>query len=327
MRDRVLEQGWWDRLGEVAGAWQQRGVRAHYGETWALFTGGAQRDRPTALLGLMESAGEQFALAAAAIVEAKLWQLHREACAAPSPDDHPAIARAVGDEMAQRAAAESAMFSLLAVGHAIANVIARALTFTPGTHATARTVWKLKDDHVPFEPWSEDRRAWLSLNPPEVDRLVLLADAAPEQSVRRAMPLVASAIVDSPWTQLKDVRDTSWHRSRRRTLGMAGAPGQSLWLHEDGKWVLSVGARSGEHTPDAAAFADPAQSATALTDLVLEVALTMAEQMQRFGDLLDQLYAEHRQPTVEQADPEAAGWSREISEVLGDSEPPPSERA
>ncbi len=127
----LRQQNWWTETSRVASDWQAMSVFADF---WELaLVPKVQPGRSNELVGLIASGGEQLGLAVAAIIEAELWSVFRR----DNPPDLRTVEGRVVDaahEMAQRAMADMAMHYLLAIGHTVVNVTARALALDSRLH-------------------------------------------------------------------------------------------------------------------------------------------------------------------------------------------------
>src|SRR6266487_544464 len=107
-----------------------------WADFWELLAPKVQHGRGHELAGLIADGGERLALALAAVTEAELWSIYRQDVPSEIRQLDEMMKRAVkaGNEMAHRAMAELAAYYLLATGHVLANVTARALALDSELH-------------------------------------------------------------------------------------------------------------------------------------------------------------------------------------------------
>ena len=154
--------------------------------------------------------------------------------------------------MAQRALAELESYYVIGVGHALANLTARALALDPDLKQYLASE---KGIQTTFTPLSGARGDWLSMNSKVARALQKVAAKSKMQSfVHLANPAAQVASSDE-WRALDEVRGEHFHRWRSQSIGMSGAPKSSPWSPGPGTMSMSVGAGRllGQNPQDATA--------------------------------------------------------------------------
>ena len=128
------------------------------------------------------------------------------------------------NEMAHRAMAELASYYLLATGHIVANVAARALALDSQLHA------KLLDLLGSWYPvGSSERDDWLSLNKETVRRLRRVARQATTPAAQNLAEPPTALLVSTAWQDLDQLGGAHYHRCRPQSAGIDGVPLTSPW--------------------------------------------------------------------------------------------------
>jgi hypothetical protein len=266
----ALQQEEWSKTAmQVASDWQ---VFGDLNEWWELATAPAY-GRASELVGLIASAGEQFALARAALVETELWRAFRKA----NPVDATDRGRGCGAgfEMGHRAMAEQAAYYLLGTGHGLVNVTGRALAFDSELHPPL-----LRRLGTCFPVRSADRKDWVSLNADTTRRLRRVARESGRPPLR-AVAGPVSKIINDDWKELDRRRGGHYHRRRPQSAGVDGVPFASPWVESGAVWTLDFGGR--EYTDGDGL----AHDTSALARRVLaQLAGTMETLLQRVQDVL-----------------------------------------
>jgi hypothetical protein len=214
---------WWATARQVAFEWQSISVWADF---WELAAPRVQHGRGHELAGCIADGGERLALALAAVTEAELWRIYRRDLP-PEVRDLDGIKRRSVDaanEMAHRAMAESATYYLLATGHTVVNVAARALALDSQLHAVLLDVlgsW--------YPVGSSERDDWLSLNKDTVRRLRRAAKQAKIPAAQDLAIPPTDLLMSQAWQELDQLRGAHYHRRRPQSAGIAGVPLASPW--------------------------------------------------------------------------------------------------
>jgi hypothetical protein len=235
--------------------WQQSAGNAVFWEMGAA-TRGASEAMVYGLAGLMASAGEQLGLAHAAGVEVDLWDGIRDA-SDPDPEH----------EMCMRAMAESQMLFVIGTAHTVANVAVRALALRPKLREELARMLKYTSTSPSFDPFSDARADWVSLNAATCQALQAAAEADHvEEVVQLVAPVVAFG-TGSTWDALQDRRGQDFHRWRPQTHGIEGVPRASPWERDGSSKRLNGGSI---HYEEARGLADQVArvARTAMLDLV-----------------------------------------------------------
>lgn len=218
----------------------------------------------------MSTAGLQLSLALANLVEASLWQDIRRL---PLGDGVDREAQTAGYELCHRSMAETATSYLVSVGHACINVAARALVLHPEVLKAA------KSRGLSFDPQSNEREAWLSLERIDFKKLRVAHREAPADIVGGdILAPIGALLADALWTKLIGQRAEHWHRHWPQVDGLIDLPSSGPWTtHQDGSASMTLGTDAVERN----GLAD------SMTELVQSCAVTLAAQM----DLLDKAVA------------------------------------
>ena len=219
-----------ERVAKQGLAWQQTAGHAVFWEVGATAQG-ADEGRAYALAGQMASAGEQLSLAHAAAVEVALWREVREKA---DPD--------VAHEMCMRAMAEAQCMFVIGTGHALANVAVRALALNEDLRAElVKKKLARRDSSPAFDPFSQNRDDWVSLNTKTSRKLRAVAQSSQVQDVIRLVTPVADFGDGQSWRALLDRRGEDFHRWRPQTHGMEGVARTSPWTRQGGTRVMNLG--------------------------------------------------------------------------------------
>jgi hypothetical protein len=214
--------------------WQQSAGNAVFWEMGAA-TRGADESMVYGLAGLMASAGEQLGLAHAAGVEVALWDGIRDK-GAPDPEH----------EMCMRAMAESQTLFVIGTGHMVANVAARALALRPKLRKELTQRLKYPSTSPSFDPFSDARADWVSLNTVTCQALQAAAEVDHVEEVAQLVAPVVDFGTGSAWTDLQNRRGQDFHRWRPQTHGIEGVPRHSPWERDGSSRSLSGGPLSYE---------------------------------------------------------------------------------
>jgi hypothetical protein len=184
-----------------------------------------------ALSGQMASVGEQLGLAYAAGVEVALWQETREGHA------HADVAR----EICMRAMAEAQALFVIGAGHALANVLLRALTLRQGLKAALITRFSTKTVQAAFDPFSSSATDWISMNKSSCRKLRQVAALAKSHHIDALAEPVSTFSRGQAWNDLVQRRGEDFHRWRPQTHGIEGVARESPWQHAGGTRSLAIG--------------------------------------------------------------------------------------
>lgn len=237
-----------EAVAQQALAWQETASMASYWEMGS--RGNADPNnagRVYAFAGQIAAAGEQLALAHGAAVEVAIWEEVR----AGSKLD-------ASYEMSMRALAEAQCLFVIGTGHALINVVARALAMKAELRDRLGHAF-VRDGHNPtFEAFSNDRNDWLSLNRSTCSRLDKAAADQPKEVTAMISPMVAF-VTGTAWKTIVERRGQDFHRWRPQSDGIEGVPRSNPWQQVPGGRSLnsSVG---------------PYTDGTGLADEVAEIA-------------------------------------------------------
>ena len=210
--------------------WQELGTNAQLWELGA-YTQGSQEGRAFALAGQMAAVGEQLGLAYGAGVEVALWDEHRQ-----EAEDVAEI------EMGTRAMAEAQSYFLMGAAHGLANVCLYALAMDNTLLAHLQRDLGRKDPSSRFQPFSDNRADWISMNPNNAEKLLSCAKTSSSSFEVRAMVTTVDAFArSSEWADLETRRSEDFHRWRPQSHGMAGVEKASPWNREGHTRSLGVG--------------------------------------------------------------------------------------
>ncbi len=247
-----------NRVVEQAHDWQQAAGKAVFWEMGATVQG-AGEGRAYELAGQMASAGEQLGLAHAGAVEVALWREFREK-AEPDPEH----------EMSMRAMAETQCLFVLGTGHALANVTVRALALHPDLRAELINGFENAHLSPTFDPFSQKRDDWVSLNVGTCKKIQAVAQCSDVQELAQLVKPVARFASKKSWQDLLKRRNEDFHRWRPQTHGVEGVPRTSPWKREGRSRSLNIGHPSYE---EAQGLAD--QSARVANEAMLDLAISM----------------------------------------------------
>lgn len=196
--ETLRQQDWWSAASRVASDWQTTSAYAHFWEV--ALVPRVQPGRVNELVGLIAAGGEQLGLALAGVVEAELWNIFRRDHP-PDPGTFRGRVLVAAQEMTQRAMADSATYYLLATGHTVANVTARALALDTQLHPL------LLDALGTWCPvGSQDAQDWLSLNRDSVRRLRRVAKTAAVPELRMLGQPTSALLLSPDWRELDQLR-------------------------------------------------------------------------------------------------------------------------
>jgi hypothetical protein len=231
--ERLRQQEWWTGAQQVASDWQKISVWAGF---WELaLVPPVQHGRTHELAGLIASAGEQLALALAALVEAELWNVHRHANP-PNTSNIDGRVVAAACEMTQRAMADLATYYLLSTGHTLANVTVRTLALDARLHPV------LLDVVGSWSPVSsQDPRDWLSLNRDTARQLRRVARKTSSPPFHAVVEPAAAVVLSPGWQELDQLRGADYHRRRPQSAGITGVPLASPWMFSEGVASMNFG--------------------------------------------------------------------------------------
>jgi len=247
-------------IAEQALRWQQTAGNATFWEMGAI-AHGTERNRVYALAGQMAAAGEQLGLAQAAAGDVTIW---RDARKDPADPEH---------EMCMRGMAEAQTLFIMGTGHALANVAVRALALKP----KLRDVLVAKFGSNGFEPFSQDRCDWVSLNPKTCRKIRDVAQLSEKPEVTRLVEPIVDFASRKSWKELWDQRGEDFHRWRLQTHGIEGVPRGTPWTRKGNSWALNIGHPSYE---EAQGLAD---RVAGLADAaLLDIALAMETFLDRW---------------------------------------------
>lgn len=217
------------RVVEEALAWQQAAGLASFWEMGATHRGAGQ-DRVYVLAGQMASAGEQLGLAYAAGNEVAIWGDFRK-------DNDWDVAH----ELSMRGMAEAQCLFVMSTGHALANVGLKALALDPGLRSELAESFGGSSRSPTFEPFSTDRRDWVSMNRETCKILKAVAQSSDELDVVELVEPVVEFGSGAPWRELDERRGEDFHRWRMQTHGVAGVPRKTPWSSDGETRMLKIG--------------------------------------------------------------------------------------
>lgn len=241
--------------------WQQAAGSAAFWEMGAV-TRGASESMVYAFAGLMASAGEQLGLAHASSMEVALWNDTRDE--EGFDPEH---------EMCMRAMAEMQTLFVTGTGHALANLAARALALRPSLRRELAERLGPKKAPPGFDPFSDARVDWLSLNGSTCRTLRAVAEVAQGEEVTQLVAPVVEFGTGPAWTALQDRRGQDFHRWRPQTHGIEGVSRASPWELDGLTRSIGGGRRPYQ---DAAGLADQA------ADLARRAMLELVDAMEAF---------------------------------------------
>lgn len=202
---------------DVSAEWQCLSGSAPFWEMGAT-THGVRRDRMTEVVGLTAAAGEQLALARAALVECELWRAQRSVVGTKS-----------GDEMCHRAMTELLSHFCLGLGHSLANLTGRILALDDRLHGRF-----IDEFSTVLPPHSSERSDWLSCDYGTARKLRKIAKAASWPEAHKVPDAITQLLSSGDWHALVARRATDYHRRRPQSDGVVGVPLRSLWKPLDG---------------------------------------------------------------------------------------------
>ena len=136
---------------------------------------------------------------------------------------------------------ELASYYLLAAGHTVANVTARALALDSRLHG------KLLDLLGSWYPAnSSEREDWLSLNKETVQQLRRVARQATIPTAKDLAEPPTILLMSQAWQDLDQLRGAHYHRRRPQSAGIAGVPLASPWRLANGAAHMDGG--GGQYT-------------------------------------------------------------------------------
>jgi hypothetical protein len=191
--------------------WQQQAGSATFWEVAAFPRAG--QNRAYELAGLVASAGEQLALARAAAVEVVLWA-----------DARRRMRFDAGHEMSMRGMAEAQCLFVIGAGHTLANIAIRALALETDLRCELQRRFRRS-----FEPFSDDKRDWQTLNLHVCRNLREVAAIGGDNAVIDEVELIAAFGTGESWDALYERRAVEFHRWRPQTHGIEGVPRSSPW--------------------------------------------------------------------------------------------------
>jgi hypothetical protein len=254
--ERVVDQAiHWQRMGSNAVSWEMGAALR-----------GSSEDQTYALAGQMASAGEQLALAYAAAIEVALWREFRENAAHDA--EH---------EMCMRGTAEAQCLFVIGTGHALANVAVRALAIDPKLRAELTKEFRRGNEPRTFQPFSEERGNWVSLNDGTCTKIQAVARFSGSEEVVQLVEPVTSFTCGQVWHDLVERRGEDFHRWRRQTHGIEGVPHSSPWKRESHKRRLTLGHPTYD---EASGLAE--ETACLASQAMLDLALAMETFMTRW---------------------------------------------
>lgn len=186
------------------------------------------------LLGRAAAAGEQLAIAFAALRDAEVW---RDTDEEPDGDTR--------RSMSGRAMAEMCGIWAVSAGHAAINVVARVVRI----HGDAKKL-ETKLGWATFpKPFDSGRSANLSVNPETVKHLIGAARQTGEIALVELIEPFGVLVKDGNWLALVARRDAGYHRLRPQSIS-GGVPSESSWQvdHVTGDLTISV-AEYNAHVP------------------------------------------------------------------------------
>jgi len=217
------------RVVKEALEWQQSGGQAWFWEMGATHRG-ADQDRAYVLAGQMASAGEQIGLAYAAGNEVAIWRDFRT-------NNDPDVAH----ELPMRGMAEAQCLFVMSTGHAFANVGLKALALDPGLKSELAGNFGGSSRSPSFDPFSTDRRDWVSMNRVTCKALKAVAQSSAELDVVELIEPVVEFGFGAAWRELDERRGEDFHRWRPQSHGVDGVLQKTPWSSDGKTRTLKMG--------------------------------------------------------------------------------------
>ncbi|GIT82200.1 hypothetical protein LLS1_38690 [Leifsonia sp. LS1] len=205
-----------------------------------------------ALVGRITSTGEQLAIAGTALADARRWL---------APDVDPSSA-----PMAGRALAETAGYFMISAGHGLANATLRTLMLNPAAREKAGVAADTLAD-----PFTQDRRAWISLESGSLRSLRTWARVAGGGHALILAEILSDLVSDLAWKALVETRHRDFHQWRPQSVPGGVNPGNPWQDNGAGSYMLTVGTR-------ATLKPIPAEDAISVADHALMAITRTAEQ-------------------------------------------------
>lgn len=178
-----------------------------------------------ALIGRITSTGEQLAIAWTALADARRWL---------APDVDPSSA-----PMAGRALAETAGYFMISAGHGLANATLRTLMLNPAAREKAGVVADALAD-----PFTQDRRAWISLESGSLGSLRKWAQVAGGGHALILAELLSHLVSNRAWKALVETRHRDFHQWRPQSIPGGVNPGNPWRDNGAGSHMLTRGTRA-----------------------------------------------------------------------------------
>jgi hypothetical protein len=256
-------------LAPVSLNWQQLGSQADFfemhGTTRALPEG-----RMYEIAGRAAAAGEQLGLALAALSDAHEWM-------------DPANETRRGRGMGARATAEVSGYYAKGAAHGLANVALRTLTMNEKVEAELTKRFKSAKG---FEPFSEAKGVWQSLNEPVADDIVAAIPATFGPEMQLLDSLLVDLVKDPAWIALANRRDVDYHRWRPQSISGGVEPEMPWDSSVPGSKFIDFGGSS-RYIPT-----EPSVIVAEATDGVVALGTRMGEWLEAWPTAVNELMTE-----------------------------------
>lgn len=210
--------------------WQTLSGHAKYRESAAVGSG-LEVGRVYDLTRYQAAAGEKLAMSITTGLEAALWVVYRE-----RKGSDPEIGNDARAEMAHRAVAELQSYYLLAAGHDLINITARALALDPPLRPLL-----LDAVGSGFPRGSVDKGDFLAINAPTAKGLRKVARQARLDSLKNLPRSVTDLAINSDWCAMVEDRGEHFHRLRAQSHGILGLSAQLPWTFGDTYRAMDLG--------------------------------------------------------------------------------------
>lgn len=265
---QVEESALDSQVRKVAVDFQRVGVDAAFSEMQSVVNG-IEQNRATELVGKIAAAGEQLALAGAALRDVRAWQ----------SQDGPNAA------VAGRALAEVVAYFAYGAAHGLINSTARLFAMESRSRevfSKQARGWKSNEG---FPPFGTKSGHWISFNSTSIESIRKATQHHPEAV--GLIDTLSTLHADSAWTVMVDRRHNDFHRWRPQTSSAGVAP-VSQW-RDVGDGVQSLVVYEGNvYSPEpAATFATEAsqglESLTKAMESWLALYPAASEQVRTFA--------------------------------------------
>jgi hypothetical protein len=205
--------------------WQMLGASYQWAELHGAISG-LPNGYAADLIGRAAAAGEQLALAFAAVRDAEVW---RDTSVRP--------VQASRRSIAGRGMAEASGLWAVSAGHAITNVASRVVRL----HKLASDLDKKLKWSVPPAPFDPSPKANLSINTPTVNSIMSVAKRTAEPALIELVQPLDVLVSSAAWRATTARRDAGYHRLRPQSLA-GGVPARNPWSENaaTGSTTMSV---------------------------------------------------------------------------------------